>query len=246
MIPQMENPVPEAGARSSAPDPRGGGLPALARRSVERALEPRRAAYQEEVARLVRAGSELMREKGTVDPRVGDIVRRAGLSNQAFYRHFRGKDELLLAILEDGTRELVGYLEHRMASAASPLGQIRQWIQGVLAQALVPEAAEATRPFAVNRARLAERLPEGGVGSAEALKAPLRAALARAAAGGELPGAEPEADAEAVYQLAMGWMQEQLVQRARPSEEAARALVEFALRGLRRAPDARAGARHGV
>jgi AcrR family transcriptional regulator len=241
----MKNPVLRAATRPSGSGSRARGLPALAQRSVERALEPRRAAYQEEVARLVRAGSEMMREMGTVDPRVSDIVRRAGLSNQAFYRHFRGKDELLLAILEDGTRELLGYLEHRMASAASPLEQIRQWIQGVLAQALVPEAAEATRPFAVNRARLTERLPEGGVGSADALKAPLRAALARALAQGELPGAEPEADAEAVYQLAMGWMHEQLVLRARPSEQAAHQLVEFALRGLRRAarsdPETRCG-----
>ncbi len=240
----MGNPVLIDSARLSgteAPE-----LPARAERSVERALEARRAAYRDEVTRLLRAGSQLMRETGTVDPRVSDIVRRAGLSNQAFYRHFRAKDELLLAILEEGTRELRGYLEHRMARGTSPLEQIRQWIQGVLAQALVPEAAEATRPFAINRARLVERLPEGGVASADALKAPLRAALARAAAEGELPGAEPEADAEALYQLAMGWMQDQLVLRARPRPEAARHLVEFALRGLRRAAPAAPEAPRGA
>src|SRR5438093_10793479 len=79
-----------------------------------RSLAERHDAYVEEVQRLVRAAMAVMCRRGTLDPRVSEIVAEAGLSNQAFYRHFRAKDELLLAVLDDGLRQLVTYLEHRM------------------------------------------------------------------------------------------------------------------------------------
>ena len=56
----------------------------------------------------------VMRRTGDLDPRVTDIVREAGLSNQAFYRHFRSKDELLVAVLADGQRRLVETLRQHM------------------------------------------------------------------------------------------------------------------------------------
>ena len=209
----------------------------LERRSVERSLGPRYAAYLDEVQRLVAAGAAEMRDRGSVDPRVSDIVRRAGLSNQAFYRHFRSKDELLVAILDAGLETLLGYLGHRMQAAASPLAQVREWIEGVLAQALQPEAAEATRPFVVNRVRLLERLPEDVMQSTERLIGPLREAIAAAEQAGELRDVDAQRDAEVIYRLALGWLHEALARRARPDPDEARHLVEFALRGLGGAGD---------
>src|SRR5580704_10590609 len=82
----------------------------LAVRSVERTLASKYSAYADEVDRLIRAGVAVMERAETANPRVSEIVEVAGLSNQAFYRHFRSKDELLLAILDGGQRRLVGYL----------------------------------------------------------------------------------------------------------------------------------------
>ena len=48
-----------------------------------------------------------MRREGSIDPQVRAIVQEAGLSNQAFYRHFSSKDASLLAVLADGQRQLV-------------------------------------------------------------------------------------------------------------------------------------------
>ena len=62
-----------------------------------RTLTPRYETYTAEVRRLLDAGFEVMRRTGNVNPRVSEIVRDAGLSNQAFYRHFASKDELLVA-----------------------------------------------------------------------------------------------------------------------------------------------------
>src|SRR4029077_20090602 len=99
---------------------------------------------------------------------------------QAFYRHFHSKDELLLGVLDEGFRLLASYLAHRVERATGAEAKIRAWIGGVLEQALQSDAAAATRPFAVSRARLAELFPDEVAASEHELVASLRGALAEA------------------------------------------------------------------
>jgi AcrR family transcriptional regulator len=199
---------------------------------VERALRSRRASYEDEVRRLIAASFALIREGGALEPRVSEIVRRAGLSNQAFYRHFRSKDELLLAVLDEGVTILEGYLEHRMASASSAEDRVRAWIEGMLEQVLDPAAAAATRPFALSRARLADLFPGEVAESEQRLTAMLRDALHET--GGTLRSADAQRDAESLYDLALGWMQRRLAQPGLATRADADALIEFALHGIRR------------
>ena len=206
----------------------------VAERTVERSLARRQAVYAEEVRRLIAAGVRVMQRSGSFAPRVEEIVGEAGLSNQVFYRHFRSKDEFLLAVLDDGVRELVGYLEHRMAAAESARDRVRSWIDGVLAQGLASDAAEATRPFVMPQARLAERFPDEVARSVQRLVAPLASAIAEGERAGELQAVDPERDARALYDLAMGWLQRKLLEPERPTAADAAHLVEFAMRGLTR------------
>jgi AcrR family transcriptional regulator len=198
----------------------------VAERVASRTLAGRSEAYAEEVRRLIDAAYAVMRRAETLEPRVSDIVREAGLSNQAFYRHFSGKDELLVAILDDGQRQLVSYLEHRMARAVTGAARVRAWIDGVMEQARNSAAADNTRPFAINSARLADRFPEEVARSRELLVRPLREAVAAA-------GADPQRDADAVYQLVIGCMNDALVARRRPSKADVEHLDQFVLGGLR-------------
>jgi AcrR family transcriptional regulator len=191
-----------------------------------RALAGRHEAYTDEVRRLLDAAFTVMRRTGNVSPRVSEIVREASLSNQAFYRHFASKDELLVAVLEDGLQQLVDYLAHVMAKADRPIDKVRRWVEGILAQARDAQAASSTRPFVVNSLRLRDQFREEVQRSDELLKAPLRAALAG------VPGADPDRDTEAVYQLAMGRMHAYLLQGERPSRRDVTHLVEFAVRGV--------------
>jgi AcrR family transcriptional regulator len=199
--------------------------PPVTERVASRTLALRSEAYADEVRRLIEAGYAVMRRAGTLDPRVNDIVREAGLSNQAFYRHFRSKDELLVAILDDGRRQLVTYLEHRMASASTAEGRVRAWIEGVMEQARNEAAAENTRPFAINGARLADRFPEEVARSRELLVRPLRVAVAEI-------GGDPHRDADAAYHLVIGCMNDALVARRPPSREDVHHLEQFVLGGL--------------
>jgi AcrR family transcriptional regulator len=204
----------------------------VADRTVERALAPRYSTYADEVRRLIDAGVAVMRRGQSTNPRVSEIVAEAGLSNQAFYRHFRSKDELLLAILDDGLRQLVGYLEHQMAKETSGLGQVRRWVEGILAQAANPRAAEATRAVVINTTRLGQLFPEESRQTQDLIKAPVRAAIETAVELGELAAADPERDAEAAYRLAMGTMQSWLSNGQRPSKADIGHLVGFVVAGL--------------
>ena len=190
-----------------------------------RTLQDRADAYADEVRRLVDAAYAVMRRTGSVDPRVADIVEAAGLSNQAFYRHFRGKDELLLAVLEDGQRRLVGTLERRMARAAPGAGQVQAWVEGVLEQARNPEAAANTRPFAVNGARLTERYPEATAIQRERVVAPLRGAV-------DAAGGDRDRDADAVYYLTMGIAEDAIARGTAPTDRDVTHTVTFALRAI--------------
>jgi len=212
----VQNAVPAA-AEPDAP---------VAERVASRTLASRSEVYAEEVRRLIDAGYAVMRRTASLEPRVSDIVREAGLSNQAFYRHFTGKDELLVAILDDGQRQLVTYLEHRMAGAATGEARVRAWIKGVLEQARNETAAENTRPFAINSARLADRFPDEVARSRELLVRPLREAVADV-------GGDPQRDADAVYHLVIGCMNDALVARRTPSREDVEHLEQFVLGGLR-------------
>src|SRR3984957_15023847 len=128
MILGIKNAIPNS-ADDAPPDD-------VAGRIVRRTLAKREDQYASEVRRLLDAALEVIRRCGTTSrPRVADIVSQAGLSNDAFYRHFRSKDDLVTAILEDGGARLQSYLGYQLAKEASPEGQVRRWVRGFLAQA---------------------------------------------------------------------------------------------------------------
>jgi AcrR family transcriptional regulator len=195
-------------------------VPELADELAGRAVADRQASYADEVRRLLEAGFAVMGRTENLDPRVSDIVRTSGLLNQTFYRHFRGKDEFFLALLDDGRRRLVETIERRMGRATDDAGRVRAWIEAVYAQAQDPDAAAATRPFALNGERLAARFPDAAQRSQARLVAPLLAI------------AGPD-NAHAIYHLVMGSMHEALVTRTTPSRTEVDHVVDFALRGAR-------------
>jgi AcrR family transcriptional regulator len=194
-------------------------------RLADATLAERRGQYAGEVRRLIDAAFSVMSATGDIDPQVRDIVRTAGLSNQAFYRHFASKDALLLAVLADGQRQLVEYLQRRVAAAADPESQVTRWIEGVLEQARNPAAAEATRPFAMNATRLADRYPDDLTATRSELVSTLAPSVH--ALGGT------DDDAQFVCDLALARMNDAIAHRRRPSAAEVRRLVAFCLSGVR-------------
>lgn len=118
----------------------------LAHRAVARRLDTHRRHAEAEVARILDAGRALLPAGGADrTPRVSDIVQRAGVSNDAFYRAFRSKDDLVAALTEQGTRRLLGYVAQQRAKAVNPEGQIRACVRATLFQATPVGSGDAVR-----------------------------------------------------------------------------------------------------
>lgn len=105
-------------------------------RHLRRVANPaRQARYDDEVRRLIRTTEEVMLHKGRTEvPTVAEIVRAAGVTNQAFYRHFRSRDDVIVATYEQGLLTLHSYLEHRVSKCTGVPERVGAWIDGVLAQ----------------------------------------------------------------------------------------------------------------
>jgi AcrR family transcriptional regulator len=209
-----------------------GDQPTLRHRSVERAVAPEVTRSSEQVERILAAAVALIRDTETLDLRVTDVIARAGVSNRAFYRHFTGKAELLIAVLEDGNRRYMQRLEQRMDRCATPLEAVECWVRGMLARAQEPHPAADTRPFLANGLRFSYEFPDESLAADEVLRAPLRDALRRARDVGELERLDPERDVEHIVQLTLGHMTWSLIQRRPLTAADVDDTVAFALGGL--------------
>jgi AcrR family transcriptional regulator len=195
-------------------------------RTARRALAARESAYIDEVQHLLDAGLDLMVELGDERaPRVAEIVERAGLSNQAFYRHFASKDELIAAVVEAGAQRLESYLRHQLAKVDDPQLKVRAWIVGVASQAQRRAVARQTRAAMHNLVRLpvevrqTVRVPAADHVLVDALR--------------DASSPDPERDAIAISLLAIGRL-EQFLWRSPPSDYDVEQLVEFCLAAIQR------------
>jgi AcrR family transcriptional regulator len=199
----------------------------LVHAAVRRALADRYDAGTEDVQRLIDATYRVVERTGSVDPTVREIIAEAGSSTQAFYRHFRSKDELLVAVLDDGRRQLVEYLTHQMAKGSTPEERVRAWIRGFLAQAADPVSRSRTRPFVAQRDRLAERFPEGEQVSLALLVGLLEPELRALGA-----GRDARRDARAILRLSMATMSDHVREGTVPTRADVEHLMRFCLAGM--------------
>ena len=207
-----------------SPAPSGSTSP-VAERIAQRTLAARGAEYADEVRRLLDAGLVVMRRGGTEQrPRVADIVAEAALSNDAFYRHFPSKDALVTAILEDGADRLGSYLAHQMAKADTPEGQIRRWVDGVLAQADADIAA-TTRAVLWNGGSVGGGVAAGRHFAAAPLATLLHEPLIA------LGSADPALHATLAAHATLGTLADHLWAGTRPAEDERDAITAFCVGG---------------
>jgi AcrR family transcriptional regulator len=76
-------------------------------------------------AALVEASRALIRKKGLHGFTLREVARRAGVSHNAPYRHFRNRDDLLAAIAEEGFNRLTARVQEAASKGAGPLDRLR-------------------------------------------------------------------------------------------------------------------------
>ncbi len=83
--------------------------------------------------RLLDAARKALHQSGRGSFRVSDVVRAAGMSSRSFYDHFASKEDLILALIDDTGRNLLGQLEAIFATSGSFEEQVDRGLEAYLA-----------------------------------------------------------------------------------------------------------------
>ncbi|WP_018501209.1 TetR/AcrR family transcriptional regulator [Parafrankia discariae] len=115
-----------------------------------------------------------------------ELVKEAGIATQTFYRHFTGKDQLLLAVIEDIIADQTERYEASARHLPDPVARLRHYVRSAVSSLNAPgwegagarfipaehwrlhqlypeELAHATRPFADLVARELTAAREAGL-----------------------------------------------------------------------------------
>jgi AcrR family transcriptional regulator len=96
---------------------------------------------------MVEAAKRLIAQKG-YGFTTQELAREAGVALQTFYRHFGGKDQLLLATLEDMHAEMAAQYAAAARDLPDPLARLHYYVTTVLAhldETLEPASGRATQ-----------------------------------------------------------------------------------------------------
>jgi len=156
-----------------------------------------------ERASLLAAAWAVLETTGYENLKVQVVLRRAGLSTRAFYRHFKGKDDLLLALAVQERGRAEAILIEKTAEG-SPEERVRAWIDAVVSLLYGRHAGPRARLIsslpAVVRPNLSDA-DDVGPAVGPSTTTPLRAAIAAGQAAGDFPNADPEGDANLIAAL---------------------------------------------
>lgn len=198
--------------------------PSRVHEAVERALAKQRDEATREVEGILEAALRVAERAAPAAPRVADIVAEAGTSNQAFYRYFAGKDDLMRAVFERGIGRVATYLEHQIAKHDDPAAQVEAWVRGVLTQ--VTDRRAARQSAAVNL-QLGGRPLTHDAGFPAALGHSLHDAVAR------FGSTDPDRDSSAIGELVFAVLNRHIRGATAPSAADCDHLVTFCLRAVK-------------
>lgn len=104
-------------------------------RTIERRLSTARARALARSSRFLATALELVEESGRADFTIQTLIDRSNLSLRAFYQHFAGKEELLLALYENVTSQFTEGIRQEVAAADDPMDQLEAFCRGFLSRA---------------------------------------------------------------------------------------------------------------
>lgn len=150
---------------------------------------------------FVDAARRLVQEKGT-DFTTQQLVKEAGVALQTFYRHFPGKDELLLAVLEETIAESCAAYGERARELPDPVSRLHFYITAAVSSVL--DGAREGHQFTTSEHyRLHQLFPDELAIADAPFTELLIPEIREAQAAGLLAPRDPERDAWFVTQLVM-------------------------------------------
>jgi AcrR family transcriptional regulator len=190
-------------------------------RALARSLNRARSRSVERMERLLDAARELARETGSAAFTVNQVVARAGLSLKSFYGCFAGKDELLLALLEEDSSIGASLLAEQLGAHDVPVERLRAYVEQLFELLTHPGAVGYAGVLVREHRRLAESHPDELRLALSPLVGLLARELRRAAERGPVEVASPDRTAETVFGVLLGGIAEVTLARAEPRATAA-------------------------
>jgi AcrR family transcriptional regulator len=173
----------------------------VAEQLAARSVRPARTRAEQEVHALLEAAFAVLRRAGLDGMTVAEVLTEAGLSTRAFYRHFAGKDELILALFARESERATAKRRAALDAAGTTRQRFDVWIDEVLGLAYEPRRAARTRVLQAEGARLANEFPREFAQIVRVELAPLVEILDAGRADGTFPDARPDADARTIHAI---------------------------------------------
>jgi AcrR family transcriptional regulator len=209
--------------------------PGLALRAVDRSplLQQRRARSMQQVQIMIDAAKRLICLKGSGFT-TQELVRESGVARQTFYRHFGGKDQLLLATMEDLLATAAAEYATTAGDLPGPLDRLQFYVRAAI-QAL-DVADPATQPgqfITAEHWRLHQLFPQEMALAARPLVDLFARELRAAQQQGLIAPADVEHGAELMVMLVRSvYHQYSFGTRAEPTSAIADRVWDFCLRGI--------------
>ncbi len=115
-------------------------------------------------------------KRGFAATRVEDVLAEAGVARRTFYRYFTSKEDVLAAVYELATSELVRAIDDASESSRDPLGGVRAGVElyldfhvenAGLLRVLLEQSVRSDSPLAGHRRRFRARMLKVLVRAAE-------------------------------------------------------------------------------
>jgi AcrR family transcriptional regulator len=175
---------------------------AWAERAAERspAVQRSRKRTIVQAKQIVRAAEHLLETQGGQFT-TQQLVKEAGVALQTFYRYFAGKDELLLAVLEDIVAEGAQAMAHQAEGITDPIARLRFFVTRPIE--LLKSDPDANKMVTAEHWRLYQLYPEDVVRTTQHFSDLLEPEIEAAAQTGVLKPVDPARDAALITKLVM-------------------------------------------
>ena len=157
-----------------------------------------------EVDQLVEAAWTVLARNDFDGLKIKALLNEAGLSTQAFYRHFRSKSELMLALGEQVQRVLARRLEAEVERAPTAVDAVRACIAVIVGIPFDDRTAPCSRLLLDRWPALISDFPEVAESCERRLLDPLERAVSRGCDEGVFSVLDPAEAALAIYELCTG------------------------------------------
>jgi AcrR family transcriptional regulator len=181
---------------------------------------------------LIATAWHVLERTGFEGFKVASVMRAAGTSARAFYRHFESKDDLLVELLLDESRRGAARIDRLVDAANDATEAVRVWITASTSAAMMPKLQPRTRLFASLTQRL-DGHDEAIAESRAMLRRSLASAIETGCRSGDLASPNPLGDALRIQSLCGAMITDVLQNRtAEDSAVLIAGLQDFALRAL--------------